>query len=67
MYSQKKCRPPLRFSPAFFFFKFHYADSTHWHSLVVDYIFYDPEISSATDAPDDESTGVARVMSSQAL
>jgi hypothetical protein len=26
---------------------------------VVDYIFRDPEISSATDAADDESTGTA--------
>jgi len=31
------------------------------------YIFRDPEISSATAAPDDESTGAAWVMSSQAL
>jgi hypothetical protein len=68
MYSQKRCWPPLRFSPAFSFFKFHYADGTHWPCLVVDYIFRDPEISSGTtDAADDESTRAAWVMSSQAL
>jgi hypothetical protein len=57
----------IAFLAAFSFFKFHYADGTHWPSRVVDYIFRDPEISSATNAADDESTEAAWVMSSQAL
>jgi hypothetical protein len=59
-------RRNIAFLAGISFFKFHHAVGRHWPPLVVDYIFRNPEISSATDAADDESTGAAWVMSSQA-